>query len=217
MYDPGKPVGFRVNRGAPPLPELSASVPTTLPNPPIKIQSESGTEIKSPVYDIELAIWNGGSEQINRDKLRRPPIVTFPHVETMLGVRILHANANDGLKVTPVSSPPGSFELSWDYLDPGSGFKIAIVYATPGEIYPPEFSYYIVAKVIDTDREIPGLSWRNIITTAGLVVIFLFFVVGVLGRSRKTQGFVKPMLAAFVLGFPAYVAYIMVKVPQPPF
>jgi hypothetical protein len=156
VYDPGKPIGVKIKLGLPPTREFYPLRPTILPEPPIKIVSPDGKEITSPVYDIEVSIWNGGSEPINRDKIRRPVILTFPHVESFLGFRVLHQNPNDGLTIVSNSSSPASLKVSWDYMDPGQGFKIAVVFATTENLAPPTLNSYIVANVIDTNMTFPG-------------------------------------------------------------
>jgi hypothetical protein len=218
VYDPGKPVGIKIRVGAPPIEERDALLPTTLPDPPIKILSSDGKAITSPVFDVEVSVWNGGYEPINRDKIRRPLVITFPHVDSLLGIRVLHENPNDGLKLIPGTSSPASVQVSWDYMDPGAGFKFAVIFATPDVLYPLQTNSYIAgAKVIDTDREIPGMSWRNVVITGGLWTLSSLFLLTLLLRVRKHRYVVQAILFLFVFSTSLWLAIFTIKGPAPPF
>lgn len=217
VYDPGKPVGMKVQIGSPPGSDFHPLQSTRLPNPPVKIISLDGEEITSPVYDMEVSIWNGGSEPINRDKIRRPLVLIFPHIDLFLGIRILHENPNDGLKISVLKSSPASVEVLWDYMDPGKGFKFAAVFAGSGDIYPLQHNGYLDARIVDTDKEIPSFSWRNIITTLVLLSLYILFGVAVFGKNNRSRFLGIVFTISIALSIPVLFIEFVLKGSTPPF
>lgn len=165
IYIPGEVTG-------PPLNPMAATeglvARSKLPDPPIIIRDTDGQLVTGPVWDLEISIWNGGETNINGNQVRQPLTISFPGVEKVLGIRILHAEERDGFKIDNLATSPISVSVRWDYMDRQSGVKFAVVFS--GEkLQLPRAQIFFNGKLIEANRPPLNRRWSKTIT-----IVFLF-------------------------------------------
>ena len=95
---------------------------------PFRVETLDGVEIKRPIYEAQISVWNRGSAALGGDKLRQPLRLELPSAFRLGIPEILHAEAKDGLDVQIASIEPDALLLKWSYMDPGRGFRLRVVY-----------------------------------------------------------------------------------------
>lgn len=214
-YAPGSPLGFR-NTGLP-NPDRRLT-PTTLPDPPFRIVARDGSEIKTPIWDVQISVWNGGNVSLGADRIRKPLVFNIASADKILGVRVLHDEPKDGVRATIIAGERESVAVDWKYMDPGKGFKIAVIFTgeKPGDV---EWDGYIDGKIEDTRKGAFSRYLPQILTTAIIVLAVGTLLFGYADAARSPRATVLISLGVPLLTVLTSVGLVtfLMRVASPPF
>jgi len=120
-------------------------------NPDIRVLDRSGAQIEHNVYAANISVSNTGKALLEHTNevgslVRSPLVITLTHstdaMEHVLGASIVDVSEQSPVKLTCQRSASG-VSLTWDHFDPGSGFRILLLY-TASQQLPPDVNISVV-------------------------------------------------------------------------
>jgi hypothetical protein len=120
-------------------------------NPAIRVLDSSGTQIEHNVFAANISVSNTGNallEHMNEvgSLVRSPLVITLMHstnaIEHVLSASIVDVSEQSPVNLTCRRSADG-VSVTWDHLDPGSGFRVLLLY-TASQQLPPDVNISVV-------------------------------------------------------------------------
>lgn len=103
-------------------------------SPIIKILEKDTIPIKDNVYLLTGTIWNSGDLTISKSDVRLPIIISLLNSNRILDIKIVKEKDSRTANFLLTKVDDKSYQVNWDYFDPGYGFSFQIIYA--GDIDP---------------------------------------------------------------------------------
>lgn len=122
-----------------PRPELSWSVATQKivdagkPFAGFSVSDAEGQPIKGNVYAAEVTVWNSGNTFLDADdpghRIRFPLTLVALHDARLLSTSVSQTTTGMNENELELKSSPQTAVVTWQHLDPNTGFKISALYA----------------------------------------------------------------------------------------
>jgi hypothetical protein len=96
---------------------------------PVTVIDGSGKPITTNIYAAEVAVWNSGDFELGQTKVRRPLVITVGGEAKIIdaGISRVTEAADD---ISAILDSSHTVTVKWQYLDPGNGFRIRVLYAS---------------------------------------------------------------------------------------
>jgi hypothetical protein len=102
------------------------------PPPPFTVLDNKGQPINTNIYAAEIAVWNTGDFELGLSKVRRPLAVKIDGSVQILDNGV--SRITDPIAEAVASKiDQNTIEVRWRYFDPGTAFRIRIIYASENQ------------------------------------------------------------------------------------
>lgn len=111
----------------------------------ISLYKNDTIKVKENVYISTFALWNSGDLPVDFKDIRKPLVVSFSGVRSILDFGIIKQVDPQVSKFTIRQINHNSFSFHWKYFDPNDGVKIQIIYTGSDTV-----SATIDSKILNT-------------------------------------------------------------------
>lgn len=150
---------------------------------PLTVRDEAGQVIDNNVLAANVTIWNSGNAPIKHDDVRQPFRLTTGQPNRIIDITPTYFTRDN----VDQFSVDHDGHIDWKYFDPGEGFKVRLIYASPSMQSIGVSGYALGTTIIDIGQNTQSNKKlaNNLILGVTVLALIGFTGTAILNRRRS--------------------------------